>query len=316
YLAHGSSQRIIAKSYCHSTAFASMNVRETSQALRSVLEPLYMPVPTEDLWARNAEQFHDIWNFPNCVGAIDGKHITVQARGSATFNFKKTHSIILLAVVDAQYKLVMVDVGEFGSCNDSDVLRRCPIGRNMVSGTLQLPRAKELPHTSLAMPFVLVGDEAFPLMENLMRPYPGTDLTLCQRIYNYRLSRARRIVENAFGILAARWRIFGQTIQAELSTIDSIVWSAVLLHNFLKTCDEAEAGHARFLYAPQVYIDREDDTHDIQQGEWRSDLARARNTGFTSVGRVGSNNHGQAVKSVRDTFATYFCTAAGEVPWQ
>ncbi|CAN7974957.1 unnamed protein product [Ixodes persulcatus] len=173
--------RIIAKSYCHSAAFACANVQETSRALRTVLEPLYMPAPTEELWAKNAQQFYDLWNFPNCVGAIDGKHITVETRGSATFNYKKTHSIILLAVVDAQYKFVMVDIGEFGSWNDSAVFRSCPIGQNMTSGTLQLPEPQELPHTSVKMPFVLVGDEAFPLMENLMRPYPGTSLTLSRR---------------------------------------------------------------------------------------------------------------------------------------
>ncbi|KAG0435782.1 hypothetical protein HPB47_018321 [Ixodes persulcatus] len=128
YLAHGSSQRIIAESYCCSAAFACANVQETSRALRTVLEPLYMPAPTEELWARNTQQFYDLWNFPNCVCAIDGKHITVEARGSATFNYKKTHSIILLAVVDGQGKFVMVDIGEFGFWNDSAVFRSCPIG--------------------------------------------------------------------------------------------------------------------------------------------------------------------------------------------
>ncbi|KAM7287660.1 hypothetical protein ISCGN_031351 [Ixodes scapularis] len=155
YLAHGSSQRIIAESYCHSAAFACANVQETSRALRTVLEHLYMPAPTEELWARNAHQFYDLWNFPNCVGAIDGKHITVEARGSATFNCKKTHSIILLALIDAQYKFVMVDIGDFGSWNDSAVFRSCPIGQNMTSGILQLPEPQELPHTSVKMPFVL-----------------------------------------------------------------------------------------------------------------------------------------------------------------
>lgn len=115
YLTHGSSQRIIAKSYCHSTSFASCNVTETGQALQTVLAPLHMPAPAQGLWTRNAEQFYDLCNFPSCVGAIDGKHITVEARGSATFNYKKIHSIILLlAVVDAHYKFVIVDIGEYG----------------------------------------------------------------------------------------------------------------------------------------------------------------------------------------------------------
>lgn len=163
-----------------------------------------MPAPAEELWARNAEQFYDLWNLPSCVGAIDGKHMTIEARGSATFNYKKRHSIILLAVVDAHYKFLMVDIGEYGFWNDSAVFRSCPIGTNMISGTLQLPDAQGLPHTSVKTLFVVVGDEAFPLMENLMRPYPGKGLELCERLFNYQLSRARRTIENAFGILATR----------------------------------------------------------------------------------------------------------------
>ncbi|CAN7989917.1 unnamed protein product [Ixodes pacificus] len=276
-----------------------------------------MPAPTEELWTRNAEQFYDLWNFPNCVGAIDGKPITVEARGSATFNYKKTHNIILLAVVDAQYKFVVVDIGEYGSWNDSAVFGSCPIGTNMMSGTLHLPDAQELPHTSVKMPFVVVGDEAFPLTENLMRPYPGKDLELRERLFNYRLSRARRTVENAFGILATRWRIFRQIIQAELSTVDNLVWSAILLHNFLMTCNEEEGAYSIFLYAPPAYADQHDERHEVKGGQWRTDDAREKKkTTFTSVGRVGSNNHSNAVKSLRNTFANYFCSDVGGVDWQ
>jgi hypothetical protein len=57
------------------------------------------------------------------------------------------------------------------------------------------------------MTYVLVGEDAFPLMENLMKPLSHRTLKKEEAIYNYRLSRARRIVENAFGILSCRFRI-------------------------------------------------------------------------------------------------------------
>ncbi|CAN7944583.1 unnamed protein product [Ixodes hexagonus] len=204
----------------------------------------------------------------------------------------------------------MVDIGEYGSCNDSGVFRQCPIGQKMMSGTLQLPCSRALPSHPRKMPFVLVGDEAFPLLENLMRPYPGQNLDLKERCFNYRLSRARRISENAFGILVARWRLFRPAIQADLNTIDSIVWSAVLLHNFLKTCDQQETGPSAGACAPSGHVDSDDDVLDEQCQPTAPSLC------FQNLPPVNSDNDPLRIKDIRLAFANYFCSAEGEVHWQ
>jgi hypothetical protein len=69
---------------------------------------------------------------------------------------------------------------------------------------LGLPPATPLPNDDLPIPFAIVADDAFPLRTWLMKPYPHRFMSPQQRIFNYRLSRARRVVENAFGILAHR----------------------------------------------------------------------------------------------------------------
>ena len=136
--------------------------------------------------------------------------------GSLYYNYKGFYSIILLAICDAKYNLTIVDVGQYGSNNDCGALAKSQMRLQLEEQSLKIP-----PPTSLAgckydlLPYFLVGDETFPLKENMMRPYPGK-LNEPERVYNYRLSRARRVIENAFGLLRARWRIFSRPIRHQL----------------------------------------------------------------------------------------------------
>lgn len=100
-----------------------------------------------------------------------------------------------MAVVDHKYCFSYIDVGCNGRVSDGGVFRNCSLYQALEDGMLTEGH-------------VLVGDNAFPLKEYLLKPFPGNHLTLKQKIFNYRLSRARRIVENAFGIMAARFRVF------------------------------------------------------------------------------------------------------------
>lgn len=80
---------------------------------------------------------------------------------------------------------------------------------------------------------MIVADEAFPLKHNMLRPYPGRYLPEDQAVFNYRLSRAQRIIENTFGILASRWRIFGQSIIANRNRVEMFTQAAIVLHKSL-----------------------------------------------------------------------------------
>lgn len=200
----------------------------------------YMKVPsTHNEWRIIAENYNDRWNFPNCVGAIDGKHITLRApenTGSLYFNYKGTFSIVLLAVVDANYQFIYLDIGAYGRNSDGGIFSHSSFGKKLIQKKLGLPPKRALPggeHLG-SMPYVFVGDEAFPLNENMMRPFPGRGCSEDQQFFNYRLSRARRIVENTFGILAARWRIFFTKIAVTPHTTKDIVKATCVLHNMLQ----------------------------------------------------------------------------------
>ena len=146
-----------------------------------------------------------------CIGAIDGKHISIQqpsSTGSEFFNYKHFFSVILLALVDANYRFIYVDIGAAGRAGDSEVFGESTLKKALSSNNLNLPPPKSIQGISQKIDYNIVGDDAFPMATNLMKPYPYRNLEKGKCIFNYRLSRARRVVENAFGILSNRWRVF------------------------------------------------------------------------------------------------------------
>ena len=165
-----------------------------------------------------------------------------QNRGQFFFNYKGTFSLVLLAVVDHDYNFTMVDVGSYGRNSDSGIFLKSAFGKRLYRGTMNIPPAEPLTDMPELgdMPYCLVGDEAFPLTTFMLRPFPGRGLTDDQRIFNYRLSRARRISENAFGLLSARWRIFRRVINLHPDRVDAVVKATVILHNFIRKTNERE----------------------------------------------------------------------------
>ncbi|KAK9711264.1 DDE superfamily endonuclease [Popillia japonica] len=131
-------------------------------------------------------------------------------------------------------KFLFVDIGAQGICGDSGVFRNSDFGSAILNETINIPQNDVLLGTDKQFPCFFVADEAFPLTRNLMRPYPHKGATEKQAIFNYRLSRGRRTIENAFGILASRWRILRKPIIGHPKTVDSIVKAVTILHNFLR----------------------------------------------------------------------------------
>ncbi|KAK0133483.1 Protein ALP1-like [Merluccius polli] len=148
YLATGDSFQTISFSYRVGTATVGRIVPEVAEAIFECLLEEFMPQPTKEDWKSIAEGFQHQWNFPNCLGAIDGKHVVIQAppnSGSYFYNYKGTFSIVLFAVVDAYYRFRVIDVGGYGRTSDGGILSHSGFGEGLMSGTLDFPEDRELP---------------------------------------------------------------------------------------------------------------------------------------------------------------------------
>ena len=100
-----------------------------------------VPPKTEE-WQTVAAAFDKKWNFPHCVGAIDGKHIAIKSppnSGSVFFNYKDFYSVILLAVVDAHYRFIWYQLGDNGRQNDAGVYAGSGLGDALANNTYHFP---------------------------------------------------------------------------------------------------------------------------------------------------------------------------------
>ena len=209
FLASGDSQKSLSFAFRIGTTTVSNIISETCIAIKEELGTKFLRLPRcPSDWLEISRDFEDFWDMPNIIGALDGKHIQIKApANSGTLFF----SIVLLAICDANYCFTLVDIGQYDSNNDSGVLANSIIGKNFAEKRMGLPEGRHVSGCSYnPLPYYLVGDEIFPLKTWLIKPYPGK-LDEKQSIFNYRQSRARRVIENAFGILLKllwkMWRI-------------------------------------------------------------------------------------------------------------
>ncbi|CAF2392190.1 unnamed protein product [Rotaria sp. Silwood2] len=187
--------------------------------------------------------------FPQCAGAIDGTHFAILApvdNAADYYNWKAYHSMHAQFLVDHTYLIRSVVVSWLGSVHDSRVFGSSRLYEKITQTDLLSSHRKIIEGES--MPAFFVADSAYPLSENLLKPYRNVNLTSDQMTFNYRLSRARVVVECAIGRLVGekkhltrksfqgnlfigRWRGLSKCIDCATEKVSTVILAAVILHN-------------------------------------------------------------------------------------
>ena len=308
YLATGDSFHSLGYAFNVAHNTVSKFVPEVCKALVEGLQEQAFPgITTPEEWREVANRFWGKWQMPHCVGALDGKHVRVYApqnSGTLYYNYKTYFSIPLLALVDADYRFLWVDLGGLGHMSDAQIFNQSDLCHNLDSGNASLPAPCPLtdhPEDKEDVPFFIVADDAFALKPHVQKPFNRRKMDPRQKVFNYRLSRARRVVENAFGVMAMRFRIFMRPIETRTENTLLTIKAAVTLHNILMKKDPLPA---------RVY-DRESENGDLVEGEWRQLICWKEGPTDARLGRAGG-----AGLRVREQLADFFGSPQGAVPWQ
>ena len=123
--------------------------------------------------------YHSIWNFPQCLGAIDGIRVRIMCPAHADtkyFNCRSYYSILLPEEADAAYEFTIIDVGVYGMQSDGDTVRSSRVFQMMRNKNLSIPPDECLPCAIISVPYMFVADEEYPLLDNLLIPYSGENL--------------------------------------------------------------------------------------------------------------------------------------------
>lgn len=290
YLATMSTLTDIAEKYCIGRSTACEIVRKVCVDIWDIMKEECIPLPSTEKWIQIAKDFETRGHFPNCIGAIDGKHIRVTKpynSGSLFHNYKNHFSIVLLALADSDYRFIYVNIGAYGKDSDCNIFKNSSLWTGLNQKTLGIPEPVQFPGATSPLPYVIVGDEAFGLTNFLLTPYSGHNLTPKKRIFNYRLTLARRYVECTFGLLSNKWRIFHRALNTSVDFSDDIIKACCVLHNFVRDRDGF----------------RLEDTLNL--------------VGFEDIDIEMDNVGSRAnVQEIRNEFATYFTSNVGSVPWQ
>ena len=116
---------------------------------------------TPDEWKELEREFRIRWNVPHALGVLDGKHVALKKpnnTGALYHNYKGFFSIVMLALVDGQYKFRWLDAGTAGSCSDAQIFNASQLKRRIEDGRIGFPDPAPITQGGRDVPYFILAD--------------------------------------------------------------------------------------------------------------------------------------------------------------
>lgn len=233
FLATGSDYRTIGHLFGVAKSTVCVVTKEVCSYIVSQLLPQYIKIPQGAALKEVVSGFASDHDFPQCAGAVDGTHIPIaspQECPADYYNRKGWHSILMQGTVNNKGLFIDIYVGWPGRVHDARVFANSSFYKKGQDKTLLPNWVKRIGGKNV--PLVILGDPAYPLLDWLMKAFPDNGhLTQQQRTFNYRLSKARVVVEHAYGRLKGRWRCLSKRLDIDVFDVSELVAACCVLHN-------------------------------------------------------------------------------------
>ena len=241
-LMHGVSIPLVANKAAIGKSMVHQILRQVCSAISTNFAH-HIAWPAGRRLARVTSAFQTKQWFPNCIGAIDGSHVYIQAPPNSIVaadhrNRYKSFSILLQGVVDTKCYFTSVNIGPPGSLHDSAHFKSSELYRRVEEGTMS--GFHDDPMTwpaALPFPPYIVADRGYPLLSWCITPFKtgpmGQPLTAEEAWFNRKHSSTRMSVERGFGILKARFKEIGSKTSLKLDFVPTVVHTCCILHNIL-----------------------------------------------------------------------------------
>lgn len=235
YLSDEGRMRKTANTFGLSRASMSVVVRKVCKAISEQLGPQLIKLPkTEAEVMEKVNLFSTRYDFPQCLGAVDGTHVEIkQPSDNATdyINRKSRFTINVQACCDCDCLFMDVVVKWPGSVHDARVFTNSSLNTKFKNGDIPTCPKRIVAGMDPVQVFIL-GDPAYPLLPYVMKEYANGGATQEEQYYGYRLCSARNVIECAFGRLKARFSLLRRATDINLLDLPTVVYACFVLHNF------------------------------------------------------------------------------------